>query len=164
MKVQNYSVEEIAEKELCFLIPLTCIRYYSKKDRKVRKNIELSLTQFLEQCMIIISDAIKKGKLTGRSGKDVLDCFQRGCHYLFVEDEETRQEVQQMLEPYFKLEREIWQEEITEQITEQSIKKLIRSLKNCGIIPENIKKQIVVEYELSEEEAEKKLELYLDKD
>lgn len=172
LKVQSYSAEEIAEKELYFLIPLTCIRYHSKKDKKVRKNIEPSLTQFLGQCMIIVSDAIKKEKLTGRSGKDILDCFQRGCHYLFVEDEETKKEVQQMLEPYFKLEREIWQEEteerlteqiterVTEQITDEAIKKLVRSLKDCGISRENTQKQLMKEYELSEAEAETKMELY----
>ena len=124
LKVQSYSTEEIAEKELYFLIPLTCIRYYSKEDKKVRKNIEPSLTQFLSQCMIIISDAIKDEKLTGRSGKDILDCFQRACHYLFVEDEQTKKEVQQMLEPYFKLEREIWQEETEERLTEEITKKV----------------------------------------
>ena len=124
LKVQNYSVEEIAEKELYFLIPLTCIRYYSKEEKKVRKNIEPSLTQFLRQCMIIVSDAIKKERLTGRSGKDILDCFQRGCHYLFAKDEETRKEVQQMLEPYFKLEREIWQEETEERLREEITRKV----------------------------------------
>ena len=124
LKVQSYNIEEIAEKELYFLIPLTCIRYYSKEDKKVRKNIEPSLTQFLSQCMIIISDAIKDEKLTGRSGKDILDCFQRGCHYLFAKDEETEKEVQQMLEPYFRLEREIWQEETEERLTEEITRKV----------------------------------------
>ena len=180
LKVQNYSVEEIAEKELYFLIPLTCIRYYSKEEKKVRKNIEPSLTQFLGQCMIIISDAIKKKNLTGRSGRDILDCFQRGCHYLFVKDEETQKEVQQMLEPYFKLEREIWQEEteerlreeitrkVTEEVTERAkkqaiedvIKKIIQSFKNCGVAEDKIKELLVAEYELLEAEAEEKMKLY----
>ena len=168
LKVQNYSVEEIAEKELYLLIPLTSIRYYSKEEKKVRKNIEPSLTQFLRQCMIIISEAVKNEKLTERSGKDILDCFQRGCHYLFDKDEETRKEVQQMLEPYFKLEREIWQEKITEQITEQvteqvteqGMEKLIRSLKICDVNRENTKKQLMAEYELSDTEAEEKIKLY----
>ena len=82
------------------------------------------------------------------------------CHYLLVEDEETKKAVQQMLEPYFKLEREIWLEEITEQITDEAIKKLVRSLKNCGVTKENVEKQLMKEYELSEAEAETKMELY----
>ena len=170
------------------LIPLTCIRYYSKKDKKVRKDVEVSLTQFLGQSMIIMSEAIKNQKLTGRSGKDILDCFQRGCYYLFANDEETRTEVQQMLEPYFKLEREIWQEEteerlreeiakqvteeVTERITEEvtkevtedmtagAIEKLIRSLKDFGGTRENVKKKVMKEYELSETDAEEKMKQY----
>lgn len=124
LKVQNYSVEEIAEKELYFLIPLTSIRYYSKNTKKQRKDREPSLTQFLGQCIMIITRAINEKKLTGRSGKDILDCFQRGCHYLFTEDEETKKEVQQMLEPYFKLEREIWQEETEERLREEITKQV----------------------------------------
>ena len=186
LKVQNYSVEEIAKKELYFLIPLTCIRYYSKKDKKVRKDVEVPLTQFLGQCMMVVSEAIKNQKLSGRSGKDILDCFQRGCHYLFANDEETRKEVQQMLEPYFKLEREIWQEEteerlrekimkevteavtkevtkeVTEDMTAGAIEKLIRSLKDFGGTRENVKKKVMKEYELSETDAEEKIKLYFD--
>ena len=198
LKVQNYSVEEIDEKELYFLIPLTCIRYYSKENKKVRKNMEPSLTQFLGQCMMKISEAIKNQKLTGCSGKDILDCFQRGCHYLFAEDEETKKEVQQMLEPYFKLEREIWQEEteerlkeeitkrvkeevtkrvteevtervteevterVTEEVTERVTEKLIRSLKDCGVTREIVKKQLIKEYELNEADAEIKMKLYFE--
>ena len=134
--------------------------------------------------MIIITEAIKNQKLTGHSGKDILDCFQRGCHYLFANDEETRKEVQQMLEPYFKLEREIWQEEteerlrekitkevteavtkevtkeVTEDMTTGAIEKLIRSLKDFGGTRENVKKKVMKEYELSETDAEEKMKQY----
>ena len=113
-----------------------------------------------------------------------------------MKDEETKKEVQQMLEPYFKLEREIWQEEteerlkneiteqvtkqvtervteevterVTEEVTEQltkeiaenGMKKMIHSLKNCGVSRENTKKQLMTEYELSETDAEEKMKLY----
>lgn len=85
-----------------------------------------------------------------------------------------------MIGPAFRFEREIWEEEITEEVTERvtkqvtkqvteqvteqvtqdGIRKMIRSLKTCNVSKEGIKQQLMIEYELSEAEAEEKIKLY----
>lgn len=77
-----------------------------------------------------------------------------------------------MIGPAFRFEREIWEEEITEEVTERvtkqvtqqvtqdGIRKMIRSLKNCNVSREDINKQLMIEYGLSETKAEEELKLY----
>lgn len=152
LKVQEYSLEQIQTKKLYFLIPLVTFRYYSKKNKGVRKNMPVPLTQFLEQCIMIIKEGVKKKHLTEQMGTDIMDSFGKGCYYLFWKEGETLEEVQRVIGPPFRLEREIWEEEAME--------KLIRSLKDCDVTRENVKKQLMKEYELTEVEAETKMKLY----
>ena len=176
LKVQEYSLEEIKSKKLYFLIPLTVIRYYSKTTKKKREKVECSLTHFLNKCIIIVKEAVKNGHITEKTGTDILDFLGKGCYYLFAQDIEALEEVKKVIGPAFRFEREIWEEEITEEVTERvtkqvtqqvtqqviqdGIRKMIRSLKNCNVSREDIKKQLMIEYGLSETEAEEELKLY----
>lgn len=172
LKVQEYSLEEIKSKKLYFLIPLTVIRFYSKTTKKKREKVDCSLTQFLNECIIIVKEAVKNGHITEKTGTDILDFLGKGCYYLFAQDIEALEEVEKVIGPAFRFEREIWEEEITEEVTERvtkqvteqvtqdGIRKMIRSLKTCNVSKEGIKKQLMIEYELSEAEAEEKIKLY----
>ena len=156
LKVQEYSLEQIRVRKLYFLIPLATLRYYSKTTGKKRKNTPVSLTQFLEQCIMIIKEGVRKNYLTEQVGIDIMDSLGQGCYYLFWKEGETLEEIQRVIGPGFRFEREIWEEEMKE----EAIEKLIRSLKDFGGSRENVKKQLMKEYELTEMEAESKMELY----
>lgn len=156
LKVQEYTLEQIQGKKLYFLIPLLSLRYYSIKNKGVRKNMPIPLTQFLEQCIMIIKEGVKKNYLTEQIGIDIMDALRKGCDYLFWVEGETLEEVQRLIGPPFRFEREIWEEEMTE----EAIEKLIRSLKDCGVTEEIVKKQLMKEYELTEADAEEKMKLY----
>lgn len=156
LKVQEYSLKQIQMKKLYFLIPLVTLRYYDKETKNIRKNMSISLTQFLEQCIMIIKEGVRKKHLTEQMGIDIMDSLGKGCYYMFWKEGETLEEVQRVIGPPFRFEREIWEEEITE----KSLEKLIRSLKNCGVTQENVKKQLMKEYELSETDADLKMQQY----
>ena len=162
----EYSLQQIQTKKLYFLIPLMTLRYYSITNKGVRKNISFPLTQFLEQCIIIIKEGVRRKHLTEKMRNDIMDSLRKGCYYLFWKEGETLEEVQRVIGPPFRFEREIWEEEITEEVTERvtqdGIKKMIRSLKNCGVSRENTKTQLMIEYGLSETEAEEKIKLYFE--
>ena len=156
LKVQEYSLEQIQMKKLYFLIPLVTLRYYEKESKCVRKNMPVPLTQFLEQCIMIIREGVREKHLTEQMGIDIMDSLGKGCYYMFWKDGETLEEVQRVIGPPFRFEREIWEEEITE----KAIEKLIRSLKDFGGTRENVKKKVMKEYELSETDAEEKMKQY----
>ena len=152
LKVQEYSLEQIQMKKLYFLIPLVTLRYYEKETKCVRKNMPVPLTQFLEQCIMIIKEGVREKHLTEQMGIDIMDSLGKGCYYMFWKEGETLEEVQRVIGPPFRFEREIWEED--------AIEKLIRSLKNCGVTEDNVKKQLMKEYELSETDAEEKMKQY----
>ena len=119
LKVQNYSLEMIREKKLYFLIPLTTIRYYSAKTKKKVELEECPFEQFLMGNIVMVQDAVRDGYLSDKTGRDILDLLNRGCQYLFAEDTDTLEVVKRIMEPVFKLGREIFEEEATERITQE---------------------------------------------
>ncbi len=119
MKVQEYSLEKIRERKLFFLIPLTIVRFSDKMKNKKRDFGEETLTDFLKKCILIVAEAVRKGYLSEKEGKDIMDFLDRGCRYLFSGNWETIKEVQSVMEPFFKLGREIFEEEVTERVTQE---------------------------------------------
>lgn len=83
-----------------------------------------------------------------------MDSLGKGCYYMFWKEGETLEEVQRVIRPPFRFEREIWEE--------NAIGKLVRLLKDFDGTRENVKKKVMKEYELSETDAETKMKLYFD--
>ena len=111
LKVQNSSLEMIREKKLYFLIPLTTIRYYSAKTKNKVEHEECPFEQFLMENIMMVQDAVRDGYMSDKTGRDILDLLNRGCQYLFAEDTDTLEVVKHIMEPVFKLGREIFEEE-----------------------------------------------------
>ena len=180
LKVQNYSLEMIQSKRLFFLIPLTTIRYYSSKTKKRVEKNEVPFEKFLVENIRMVREAVWNGDLSADAGKDILDFMNRGCQYLFAKDIDTLEVMKRIMEPVFKLGREIFEEEataritlevtekvtkqvteqITKQVTERDIREFIYIEQEEGTEKTVIKRKLVRIFNISGEIAEEKLKLY----
>ena len=176
LKVQNYTLEMIQKKQLYFILPLTAIRYYNRKTKRVREKSDKSFVQFLEEAVQLIRDAVREKHISSKEGEDILDFLNRGCQYLFAEDPDTLKGVRTVMEPVFKLGREIFEEEatkritrevtekvtneITEKVTEQTIREFIVFEQHENTAIEVIRRKLLHIFHLSEEVADEKMKLY----
>ena len=184
LKVQNYTLEMIKKKQLYFILPLTTIRYYNRKTKRLRENDSKPFVQFLKEAVQLIREAVHESNISVKEGEDILDFLHRGCQYLFAEDPNTLKGVREVMEPIFKLGREIFEEEatkrithevtekvtkeiteqvtqqVTQQITEQTIKEFIVIEQQENTASETIRRKLLHIFHLSEEMADEKMKLY----
>ena len=180
LKVQDYTLEMIQKKYLYFILPLTTIRYYNRKTKRVRVNCSKPFVQFLKEIVQLIRDAVREGHISSKEGEDILDFLNRGCQYLFAEDPDTLKGVREVMEPVFKLGREIFEEEatkrithevtekvtkeitqqVTEQVTQQTIREFIVFEQQENTASEVIRRKLLHIFHLSEEMADEKMKLY----
>lgn len=172
LKVQDYTLEMIKKKQLYFILPLTTIRYYNRKTKRLRENSSKSFVQFLKEAVQLIRGAVQERHISVKEGEDILDFFNRGCQYLFAEDQDTLKGVRVVMEPIFKLGREIFEEEatkrithevtekVTKEITEQTIREFIVIEQQENTASEVIRRKLLHIFHLSEEMADEKMKLY----
>ena len=180
MKVQNYTIEMIEEKHLSILIPFLPIRfkkYFSGKKegekKPVSESVKKHLTEFIQECIMIIDREKENGTLTDTAGKDIVEFLSITCSHLLKNEPELSEEVQKIMKPTIKLTREILGEEISElknlvklerekaaEEIEDSIKKSVMRNQQNGQTRQEVKEYIQDIFSLSEEKAEEKMKQY----
>lgn len=111
LKVQEYTPEMIAEKNLNMLIPFLPIRFKKHIGRKgsdgqkqpVPETVRKELTDLIHKCMMIVYREKENGTLTESARINLLDFLGRACDYLLRDELEIHMEVRKMMEPAFKL-------------------------------------------------------------
>ena len=128
MRVQEYGLKEIEEKHLAVLIPFLPIRFRERikkvsedgaSDKKTereakrtaeRKSIKDDMSNFLSECLAVLSREEERAVITEIIRKDIGMFLWKACSYLLEGDEELSMLVRVELEPAIKLPREIIQE------------------------------------------------------
>ncbi|MCC8102494.1 MAG: hypothetical protein LIP11_09660 [Clostridiales bacterium] len=120
VKVQQYGIQDIHAKQLYILIPYMPIRFShlvrpdsidEKSDRPPRTddefhNAKIELTNFYQDIILILDDAVKKNVLSESNQKDILALFRKAMIRVFHRDSKLLREVLDMTAPVLEWERE----------------------------------------------------------
>jgi hypothetical protein len=105
VKIQQYSLEEIASKGLLLFIPFTLLRFAprvtkSSKDGSDKPHDTLSekeLTDFVQQIIVMLSNEVNQGRLTVTQFKDYTKLLQFSAERVFRQTPNHQQEVYGMI-------------------------------------------------------------------
>lgn len=155
MKIQDYTLEMIADKKLYYILPLTTHRFYNYKNHKC--DIEL-LTEYVKESMLIINEAVNNGDLTESEGSDIMGYVMYSIENMTIEEElELRKKIFSTVPESLKLP---WEKvEDLQADKEDSIKKYIEIEKEeddreaCSAKLQKI-------FGLSDDQAKEKMDLY----
>ena len=145
MKVQNYTPKDIKEKNLRILMPFLPIRFrhaITKGTSSAKEKSKNELTIMLRECMIIINQQFQNHTITEREMKDLIKLTENACKYLYGSIPEVMQEVQEIMEPFLKMDWEI--------IEEQK-----QQLKMDWEIIEEQRQKLKMDWEIIEEQRQK---------
>jgi hypothetical protein len=105
VKIQQYSLEEIASKSLLVFIPFTLLRFAPQvtrsHDEEVEKKphdtlSEKELTDFIEQIIVILENEVRHGRLTVTQLKDYIRMLQYSAERVFRQTPNHQEEVYRM--------------------------------------------------------------------
>jgi hypothetical protein len=104
VKIQQYSLEEIASKGLLLFIPFTLIRFAprvtkSSKDGSEKPHDTLSekeLTDFIGQIIVMLNNEVNHGRLTATQFKDYIRLLQFSAERVFRKTPNHQEEVYRM--------------------------------------------------------------------
>ena len=190
MNVQGYTIEMIEKKHLSMLIPFLPIRFRKylngKKNGKMQpitETVRKDLTEFIRECIMIISREKENGTLTDEAGKEIIEFLDMTCSYLLKNEPELKKEVRGIMRPIvmtqmeraeyeIKLINERLEEEKKEkqraekeknmysERNENAIRKSIEKYGSSGLNRQEVKENIRDIFALDETEAEEKMEKY----
>ncbi len=183
VKVQGYTPQMIEEKHLAMLIPFLPIRfrrYLGKKKSSssghTPEEVKKELTEFIQECIMIIDREKRNGELTGMAGIDIMEFLSITCSHLLKDEPELDKEVHRIMEPTILLPREKAAIEIKriqeekDQLQEEkqrAIEKLESGIRNfversqkSGQNRQKIKDDIEIIFLLEKTEAEEKMQRY----
>lgn len=165
MNVQNYTTKMIEKKHLNMLIPFLPIRFRKylnrKKDGKkmpIPETARKELTEFIQECIMIIDREKGNGTLTDAAGKEIIEFLDMTCGYLLKNEPDLMKEVRDIMRPIV-----MTQTERIEIITERhmnAIRKSIEKYCSFGLSRQEVKESIQDIFSLGEAEAEKEIEKY----
>lgn len=165
MNVQNYTTKMIEKKHLNMLIPFLPIRFRKylnrKKDGKkmpIPETTRKELTEFIQECIMIIDREKGNGTLTDAAGKEIIEFLDMTCGYLLKNEPDLMKEVRDIMRPIV-----MTQTERIEIITERhmnAIRKSIEKYCSFGLSRQEVKESIQDIFSLGEAEAEKEIEKY----
>lgn len=172
MKVQNYSLSAIRERELYAIIPLSIVRFKKIKGAIYTEEEIKMLTDFMKEATLILEEAVNEETITTYQRNDILDYMFRAGKYLFRRDVNVLMRMDEYVPSFLKFQREIvadlqnekkeWEAEIeaSKAERENSIKNFIEAESADGINKKkcNLKMQKI--FSLSEEEAKEKIDAY----
>ena len=126
MKVQEYTPQMIADRQLNLLFPFLPIRFKNRFDTILDKknNVEIKekmealkkdLTALILDCIMILNREEENGDLERRAVNDFLELIGKACDHLFAKEPELLREVHEIMEPTIKLVREELEEQIGRQ-------------------------------------------------
>ena len=126
MKVQEYTPQMIADRQLNLLFPFLPIRFKNRFDTILDKknNVEIKekmealkkdLTALIMDCIMILNREEENGDLERKAVNDFLELIGKACDHLFAKEPELLREVHEIMEPTIKLVREELEEQIGRQ-------------------------------------------------
>jgi hypothetical protein len=96
VKIQQYSLEEIAAKNLLVFLPFTLLRFSSQANESRDTLSEKELTDFIEQIIVMLSNEVNQGRLTVTQFKDYIRLLQFSAERVFRKTPNHQQEVYRM--------------------------------------------------------------------
>lgn len=111
VRIQTYSLEEIARKHLDFFIPFTLLRFRPRLMSKTNPLTPKELTEFVRDVILILKEELAADILTKSEYSNYVDLLQRVSAHIFHENSTYHEEVVKVTKPTIKLLSEIQQEE-----------------------------------------------------
>jgi hypothetical protein len=96
VKIQQYTLEEIAAKNLLVFLPFTLLRFSSQANESRDTLSEKELTDFIEQIIVMLSNEVNQGRLTVTQFKDYIRLLQFSAERVFRKTPNHQQEVYRM--------------------------------------------------------------------
>lgn len=93
IKMQNYSYEEIIQKDLFFLIPYYIMRYEKKTDTEIMPHIK----EEYEQLYNCINKAYNNGILDSYDITNIMEFTEKLVHYIFNNNQSVCKEVDKVM-------------------------------------------------------------------
>jgi len=194
VKVQGYTLQMIEEKHLAMLIPFLPIRFrrYLRKKRyraggQAGEGVKKELTEFIQECMMIIDREKRNGELTEMAGMDIMEFLNVTCSHLLKDEPELDKEVHRIMEPTILLPREkaaieiklireqaeeekqkilkekqkiLEEKQQTEERLENSIRNFVERNQKSGQNRQQINEGLQAVFFMEEAQVEEKLEKY----
>ena len=107
MKVQNYSLSAIRDKELYAIIPLSIVRFKKEKGAIYTETEIRMLTDFMKEATLILEEAVDEETITAYQRNDILDYLFRAGKYLFRRDVDVLMRMDEYVPSFLKFQREI---------------------------------------------------------
>ncbi|MDD3251295.1 MAG: hypothetical protein PHV18_01910 [Lachnospiraceae bacterium] len=115
MKVQTFTLQEIKEKHLTFLIPFVPLRFRNRlySEKNAVKSEEL--TSFYDEIMVMLNQEVENGYLSETQRTMVVSLLRKSMIRVFYRDESLVKEVLRLTEPIRKFEWEDLEKELQEE-------------------------------------------------
>ncbi|MBQ9928993.1 MAG: hypothetical protein IJO65_13615 [Lachnospiraceae bacterium] len=107
MKVQNYSLSIIRDRELYVIIPLALVRFKKAKGTIYSEAEIKMLTDFMKEATLILEEAVNDETITEYQRNDILDYMFRAGKYLFRGDVNVLMRMDEYVPSFLKFQREI---------------------------------------------------------
>jgi hypothetical protein len=96
VKIQQYSLEEIASKNLLIFIPFTLLRFAPQVKKSPGTLSEKELTDFIGQIIVMLNNEVNHGRLTATQFKDYIRLLQFSAERVFRKTPNHQEEVYRM--------------------------------------------------------------------
>ncbi|MCC8051292.1 MAG: DUF3987 domain-containing protein [Clostridiales bacterium] len=111
LKVQSYTIQQIAKEKLFILIPFTPLRFRPLLEKIEHQNYDIGsakseLTNYFHEIILVLAEAVEEDYLSEANRKDILALLRKGMIRVFHKNNELLQEVIHMTAPILELERE----------------------------------------------------------
>lgn len=108
LKVQSYSMQQISERHLYILIPFTPLRFRPvlkriQEQKCSMESAKLKLTNYFQEIIIILNEAVAEGYLSENNRKDILSLLRKAMIRVFYKNDDLLSEVIRMTTPLLEL-------------------------------------------------------------
>jgi hypothetical protein len=97
VKIQAYSLEDIADKKLLVFLPFTLMRFAPQVTKNQDTLSEKELTDFVQQIIVMLDNEVNEGRLTVTQYKDYTKLLQYAAERVFRHTPKHQKEVYGMI-------------------------------------------------------------------
>jgi chromosome segregation ATPase len=97
VKIQSYSLEDIADKKLLVFLPFTLMRFAPRVTKNKDALSEKELTDFIQQIIVMLDNEVNEGRLTVTQYKDYTKLLQYAAERVFRHTPKHQEEVYGMI-------------------------------------------------------------------
>ncbi len=103
LRIQTYSLEDIAQKHLDFFIPFSLLRFRPRL-KSLRDSLSAEeLTEFVKRLILILQNEVAEGILTQLECNDYINLLNKASAHIFKKCPAHHEEVLKVTEPMIKL-------------------------------------------------------------